>query len=51
MSPEDNRLLFESVERLNAAEPSKAGSSEAWNNPQTKSSYCGGFGGAPRLPA
>jgi surface antigen len=23
---------------LNAAEPSKAGSSESWNNPQTKSS-------------
>jgi surface antigen len=38
MSPEDNRLLFESVARLNAAEPNKVGSSESWNNPQTKSS-------------
>jgi surface antigen len=38
LSPEDNRLLFESVARLNAAEPSKVGSSEAWSNPQTKSS-------------
>jgi surface antigen len=37
MSPEDNRLLFDSVARLNAAEPSKIGSSEAWENPQTKS--------------
>jgi hypothetical protein len=30
--------MFESVERLNAAEPSQVGSSEAWSNPQTKSS-------------
>ena len=38
LSSEDNRLLFDSVARLNAAEPSKVGSSESWDNPQTKSS-------------
>ena len=38
LSPEDNQLLFESVARLNAAEPSHAGLSEAWSNPQTNSS-------------
>jgi surface antigen len=37
LSPEDNRLLFESVERLNAAEPSQIGHSDTWSNPQTKS--------------
>ena len=38
LSPEDNRLLFESIERLNAAEPAKVGRSEAWSNPQTNTS-------------
>jgi surface antigen len=38
LSPEDNQLLFQSVARLNAAEPSQVGRSEAWNNPQTNSS-------------
>ena len=38
LAPEDNRLLFESIERLNAAEPAKVGRSEAWSNPQTKTS-------------
>jgi surface antigen len=38
LSPEDNQLLFESVARLNAAEPSRVGRSEAWSNPQTKTS-------------
>ena len=38
LSPQDNQLLFESVARLNAVEPSQVGSSEAWNNPQTNSS-------------
>ena len=38
LTAEDNQLLFESVARLNAAEPSPVGSSEAWNNPQTNSS-------------
>ena len=38
LSPEDNRLLFESIARLNAAEPAKAGRSEAWSNPQTNTS-------------
>jgi surface antigen len=37
LSPDDNRLLVESVARLNAAEPSQVGRSEAWSNPQTKS--------------
>jgi surface antigen len=37
LSPEDNRLMFESVARLNAVEPSQVGRSEAWSNPQTKS--------------
>ena len=38
LSPEDNRLLFDSIARLNAAEPAKAGRSEAWSNPQTNTS-------------
>ena len=38
LSSEDNQLLFESVARLNAAEPSQVGRSEAWSNPQTNSS-------------
>jgi surface antigen len=37
LSPEDNRLLFESVARLNEAEPNQVGRSDAWSNPQTKS--------------
>ena len=37
LSPEDNQLLFESVARLNAAEPNGVGRSEAWSNPQTNS--------------
>jgi len=37
LSPEDSQLLFQSVERLNAAEPSGVGHSDAWSNPQTKS--------------
>ena len=38
LSPEDNRMLFDSIARLNAAEPAKAGLSEAWSNPQTNTS-------------
>ena len=38
LSTEDNQLLFDSVARLNAAEPSHAGLSETWSNPQTNSS-------------
>jgi len=38
LSPEDNRLLFESIARLNAAEPARVGNSDAWNNPQTNAS-------------
>lgn len=38
LSQEDSRLLFESVDRLNAAEPARVGRSEPWSNPQTNSS-------------
>ena len=38
LSPEDNRLLFESVARLNAADPAQAGRFAAWSNPQTNNS-------------
>jgi len=38
LSPEDNQLLFESVARLNAAEPSQVGRSDGWSNPRTHSS-------------
>jgi hypothetical protein len=38
LSPEDNQLLFESIARLNAVEPSKVGQSNSWSNPETKNS-------------
>lgn len=38
LSPQDNQMMFNSVARLNAAEPSKVGQSDSWSNPQTKSS-------------
>jgi surface antigen len=38
LSPEDNQMLVESIARLNAAEPSRVGLSESWNNPQTRTS-------------
>ena len=38
LSPEDNQLLFESIARLNAAEPSQVGRSDRWSNPRTQSS-------------
>src|SRR5215469_11063980 len=38
LSAEDNQMLFDSVARLNAAEPSKVGNSESWSNPQTNAS-------------
>jgi hypothetical protein len=38
LSPEDSQLLFESVARLNAAEPGRVGRSETCSNPQTKTS-------------
>jgi surface antigen len=37
LSPEDNKMMFESVDRLNAAEPNQVGRSDQWSNPQTKS--------------
>src|ERR1700745_1971738 len=38
LTPQDSQLLFESIARLNEAEPSKVGRSEVWSDPQTKSS-------------
>jgi len=38
LSPEDNQMMFDSIARLNAEEPSQAGRSESWSNPQTNSS-------------
>jgi hypothetical protein len=38
LAPSDNQMVFESVARLNAAEPSKVGLSDSWSNLETKSS-------------
>ena len=38
LAPSDNQMVFESVARLNAVEPSKVGESNSWSNPETKSS-------------
>jgi surface antigen len=38
LAPSDNQMVFESVARLNAVEPSKVGQSDSWSNPETKSS-------------
>jgi len=38
LAPSDNQMMFESVARLNAVEPSKVGQSDSWSNPETKSS-------------
>src|ERR1700739_2534883 len=38
LAPSDNRMVFESVARLNAVEPSKVGQSDSGSNPETKSS-------------
>jgi surface antigen len=38
LSPQDSQLLFDSIARLNAAEPARVGRSEAWSNTQTNSS-------------
>ena len=35
LSPEDNRLLFDSIARLNGTQPARAGNSDAWSNPQS----------------
>ena len=35
LSPEDNRLLFDSIARLNEIQPARAGNSDAWSNPQS----------------
>jgi surface antigen len=38
LAPSDNQMIFQSVARLNAVEPSKVGQSDSWSNPETKSS-------------
>ena len=38
LAPSDNQMVFDSVARLNATEPSKVGQSDSWSNPETKSS-------------
>jgi hypothetical protein len=38
LAPSYNQMIFESVARLNAIEPSKVAQSDSWNNPETKSS-------------
>src|ERR1700730_15507208 len=38
LAPSDNQMIFESVARLNAVEPSKVGLSDSWSNPETKNS-------------
>jgi len=38
LAPSDNRMVFDSVARLNGTEPSKVGQSDSWSNPETKSS-------------
>ena len=37
LAASDNQMLFDSVARLNATEPSKVGQSDSWSNPETKS--------------
>src|SRR5947207_1302035 len=37
LAPSDNQMLFGSVARLNATEPSKVGQSDSWSNPETRS--------------
>ena len=38
LSPEDNRLLFDSIARLNGTQPARAGNSNTWSNPQSNGS-------------
>jgi surface antigen len=38
LAPSDNQMVFDSVARLNATEPSQVGQSDSWSNPETKSS-------------
>jgi hypothetical protein len=37
LSPEDNAMLFASIDRLNEAQPHQVGQSDSWTNPQTGS--------------
>lgn len=36
LAPSDNQMLFDSVARLIAAEPSKVGQSDSWSNPRRR---------------
>ena len=38
LSPEDNRLLFDSIARLNGTQPARVGNSDTWGNPQSNDS-------------
>jgi hypothetical protein len=38
LAASDNQMMFDSVARLNAVEPSKVGQSNSWSDPETKSS-------------
>jgi len=38
LSPEDNRLLFDSIARLNGTQPARTGNSDTWSNPQSNDS-------------
>ena len=38
LSSEDNRLLFDSIARLNGTEPARSGNSNTWSNPQSNDS-------------
>jgi surface antigen len=38
LAPSDNKMVFDSVARLNATEPSRVGQSDSWSNPETKNS-------------
>ena len=37
LAPSDNQMVFDSVARLNATEPSKVEQSDSWSNPETRS--------------
>jgi surface antigen len=38
LSPKDNQLLFDSINRLNQAQPAEVGRAETWSDPRTHSS-------------
>jgi surface antigen len=38
LSPEDDKMLFDSIARLNGTQPTRAGNSDVWSNPQSNDS-------------